>query len=98
MDFLESRDTWACAVDHVVYTGAIDEYFDYVDGLLEYRSLRFEHEWFDQPDHQGTACINYTDASVPWTRTVEHKHFDMNVARPRTIVTREFPEGVEPGP
>jgi UDP-galactopyranose mutase len=92
VDFLADRDRWLRHHDHVVYTGAIDEFFDWQEGALEYRSLRFERELLEQPDFQGNAQINYTDAEVPFTRIVEHKHFDPGQRTPRTLITREFPQ------
>ena len=81
----------------VVYTGAIDEYFDYCYGALEYRSLRFEHERHDETDNlQGVAVVNYTDNTVPYTRTIEHKHFEFG-KQAFTIVSREYPFEWEPG-
>ena len=84
----------------IVYTGAIDEYFDYCHGTLEYRSLRFEHDRYDDTDNiQGVAVVNYTDSSVPYTRTIEHKHFEFG-RQPFTIISREYPfewrKGIEP--
>lgn len=84
----------------VVYTGPIDEYFDYCFGALEYRSLRFEHRRHDETDNvQGVAVVNYTDLSVPYTRTIEHKHFEFG-NQPFTIVSTEYPsewrKGIEP--
>lgn len=84
----------------VIYTGPIDEYFDYCFGALEYRSLRFEHELHDETDNlQGVAVVNYTDNSVPYTRTIEHKHFEFG-QQPFTIVSKEYPfewhRGIEP--
>lgn len=84
----------------IVYTGAIDEYFDYCHGALEYRSLRFEHERHDETDNlQGVAVVNYTDNTVPYTRTIEHKHFEFG-KQPFTIVSKEYPlewrRGIEP--
>ena len=84
----------------VLYTGAIDEYYDYCFGELEYRSLRFEHERHDETDNlQGVAVVNYTDNSVPYTRTIEHKHFEFG-QQPFTIVSKEYPfewhRGIEP--
>ena len=83
----------------VLYTGAIDEYFGYCYGALEYRSLRFEHERHDETDNlQGVAVINYTDNTVPYTRTIEHKHFEFG-KQPFTVVSKEYPfewrKGVE---
>ena len=84
----------------ILYTGAIDEYYDYCFGELEYRSLRFEHERYDETDNfQGVAVVNYTDKSVPYTRTIEHKHFEFG-KQPFTIVSKEYPlewhRGIEP--
>lgn len=85
--------------ERVVYTGMIDEYFDYRLGELEYRSLRFETEILDEENHQGNAVVNYTDAEVPYTRVIEHKHFE-KVQTPKTVVTREYSlawqKGTEP--
>lgn len=84
----------------IIYTGAIDEYFDYCFGALEYRSLRFEHERHDDTDNiQGVAVVNYTDSFVPYTRSIEHKHFEFGT-QPFTILSKEYPfewhRGVEP--
>lgn len=74
----------------IVYTGKIDEYFNYQFGKLEYRSLHFEHELLDIPNFQGNAVINYTERAVPYTRIIEHKHFEFGVQE-KTYITREFP-------
>jgi UDP-galactopyranose mutase len=79
----------------LVFTGPIDEFFDYCFGRLEYRSLRFETELHDG-DFQGAAVVNYTDAAVPFTRIVEHKHFDPQ-STSRTVITREFPQAYDAG-
>jgi UDP-galactopyranose mutase len=97
VDFLEDRDRWLSLFDHVIYTGAIDAFFRYSEGILEYRSLRFETELIDIPDFQGNAVFNYTDAAVPFIRIIEHKHFDMNYSRSKTLITREYPEDWIPG-
>lgn len=98
-DYLAEKDYADRHCNKVLFTGPIDEFFGYELGTLEYRSLRFEEERYDQEDFQGNAVVNYTSGSVAWTRTVEHKHFNpVNV--PHTIVTREYPQvwtkGVEP--
>ncbi len=84
---------------NIVYTGAVDEYFGYCFGALDYRSLRFETQLLDIPDYQGNAVVNHTSADVPYTRIVEHKHFERG-DQPRTIITREYPaewtKGAEP--
>lgn len=83
----------------VVYTGAIDEFYDNKFGELEYRSLEFEHTELDEENHQGVAVVNYTDSETPFTRKIEHKHFEFG-QQPTTIVTKEYPvactKGVEP--
>ena len=82
--------------DKVLYCGPIDEYYDYQLGRLEYRSLRFETEKLDQADFQGVAVVNYTEREIPWTRIIEHKHFEFG-EQPTTIITREYPSDWEPG-
>ena len=99
-DYNLDRARWNALADTVVYTGAPDAYFDYRFGALEYRSLRFETELLtDTDDFQGVAVMNYTDAETPFTRIIEHKHFE-NAATPHTVITREYPlpwrEGLEP--
>lgn len=76
----------------MIFTGPIDEYFDYCLGYLEYRSLRFEHFVFNQSDYQGNAVVNYTSKNVDYTRTIEHKHFEMIKGVTKTVVTFEFPD------
>ena len=102
-DYLSDREHWNAQAGTVVYTGAIDEYFGYRLGRLEYRSLRFEHEVKEVQNYQGNAIINYTSGKVPFTRIVEHKHFDINNQQvqqlPVTVITREYPmtgAGLEP--
>lgn len=91
-DYLADRAAWNALARTVVFTGRIDEYFDYRFGELEYRTLRFESEWLDTDNYQGNAVVNYTEAEVPWTRIVEHKHFTPGNASPRTCITREIPD------
>ena len=85
--------------DKVVFTGMIDEYFGYCYGKLEYRTLRFEEERLDIPNFQGNAVINYTEREIPYTRIIEHKHFEFG-NQEHTVVTREYPSewqtGAEP--
>lgn len=91
VDYLQSKDQYDGLAKKVVYTGAIDEYYGFCFGPLEYRSLRFEHERHEETDNlQGVAVVNYTDCSVPYTRTIEHKHFEFG-AQPFTIVSKEYP-------
>ena len=82
----------------VVYTGTIDAYYQYQFGKLEYRSLRFESEVLNEENHQGVAVVNYTDRETPYTRVIEHKHFEFGT-QPKTVITREYPadwkEGME---
>jgi UDP-galactopyranose mutase len=82
--------------EKIVYTGMIDEYFDYKAGYLEYRSLKFESEILDIENYQGNAVINYTDAETPYTRIIEHKHFEFGT-QPQTVITREYPAAWQPG-
>ncbi|MBQ1663327.1 MAG: UDP-galactopyranose mutase, partial [Clostridia bacterium] len=98
-NFLDDREKWLGMADNCVYTGPIDEYFGYRLGKLEYRSLKFETEVLDEENHQGVAVVNYTDRETPYTRIIEHKHFNFGT-QPKTVVTREYPtaweEGMEP--
>ncbi|MDR2356394.1 MAG: UDP-galactopyranose mutase [Clostridiales Family XIII bacterium] len=84
------REKHEKAAKRIVYTGAIDEYFDFCLGALEYRSLRFESETLDTENHQGNAVVNYTSADVPYTRIIEHKHFAFGT-QPVTVISREYP-------
>jgi UDP-galactopyranose mutase len=90
-DFFDAKNEYESMTDKIVYTGMIDEYFDYCYGNLEYRSLRFEHIQLDKPDFQGNAIINYTDMETPYTRIVEHKHFEFG-KQEKTVITKEYPE------
>ena len=97
-------DNWRNFADKLVFTGKIDEFYSYQYGKLDYRSLRFEHEEYDMPNYQGNAVVNYTSADVPYTRSIEHKHFEMFGDKvydiPKTVVSKEYPqewhEGLEP--
>ncbi len=82
--------------DCIIYCGPIDEFYDYKLGTLEYRSLRFEHETRDEENFQGNAVVNYTERDVPYTRIIEHKHFEFG-DQPQTVITREYPADWEPG-
>ncbi|MBR2023188.1 MAG: UDP-galactopyranose mutase [Clostridia bacterium] len=90
VDFLQNKDELCALADKVLYTGAIDEYYAYAFGALEYRSVRFETEIMDG-DFQGNAVVNYTEAEVPFTRIIEHKHFGKKTFD-KTVVSREYPE------
>lgn len=89
-DYLEKKEVWNQAAGKVLFTGPIDAYFEYREGNLEYRSLRFETELLDTDNFQGCAIVNYTDRETPWTRIVEHKHFVYGT-QPKTVITREYP-------
>lgn len=89
VDYLEEKETLGALADKVVYTGAIDAYFGYKLGVLEYRSVRFETEVLDKPNFQGNAAVNYTDAKTPWTRIIEHKWFEFGT-QPKTVISREY--------
>ena len=89
VDYLEEKETLDALADKVVYTGAIDAYFEYKLGVLEYRSVRFETEVLDKPNFQGNAAVNYTDAKTPWTRIIEHKWFEFGT-QPKTVISREY--------
>ena len=90
VDFFANREELESSAEKVVFTGMIDQYFDYKHGELEYRSLRFEHEVLDEENHQGNAVVNYTEREIPYTRIIEHKHFEYGT-QPKTVITREYP-------
>ncbi len=88
-DYLEKKEEYDALAERIVYTGAIDAYFDYQLGTLEYRSVRFENEVLDMSNFQGNAAVNYTDAETPWTRIIEHKWFEFG-DQPKTVISREY--------
>ena len=91
-DFFDKKDEYLSNFDKVVYTGMIDKFFDYQLGELEYRSLRFETEEKNVGNYQGNAVINYTEREIPYTRVIEHKHFEFGKGdKDKTIITREYP-------
>ncbi|TCJ13104.1 UDP-galactopyranose mutase [Flaviaesturariibacter flavus] len=98
-DFFKDRDYFRSIADKIVYTGPLDEYYDYRFGELEYRSLRFEHQTLEQENFQGNAVINYTERDIPYTRIIEHKHFEFGTQK-HTVITYEYPatwqRGMEP--
>ncbi len=96
VDFLEDREGFEAMADLVVYTGPIDAYYGFRFGPLGYRGLCFEHERMDCPNYQGVAVMNFTDAETPYTRVIEHKHFEFG-EQPTTVVSREYPTAWEPG-
>ena len=89
-DFFEDRDSLASEAEDIVFTGMIDAYYEYCYGELEYLSLRFETETMPIENSQGNAVVNYTEYEVPYTRIIEHKHFEFG-AQPKTVITREYP-------
>ena len=103
-DFFSERNYWSDIADKIVFTGKLDEYYDYCFGKLNYRTVRFEHEVMSIPNYQGNAVVNYTDIDVPYTRVIEHKHFEMFGADvyncPKTVISREYSmewsDGLEP--
>ena len=98
-DYDTDREGFDAMADKVVYTGMLDAFYDYRFGPLEYRSLRFESQVLDQANYQGVAVVNYTDRETPFTRIIEHKHFEFG-DQPTTVITREYPadwqKGMEP--
>ena len=88
-NFFDRQDEFRQCASNIVFTGMIDEYFRFQCGVLEYRSLRFEQEILDMENYQGNAVVNYTDAETPYTRIIEHKHFEFG-AQPKTVITREY--------
>jgi len=98
-DFFRQREELQNLADKIVFTGKIDEFYDFRFGELEYRSLKFETEVLDTPNYQGNAVVNYTDSEPAYTRIIEHKHFEFGT-QPKTVVTREYPltgaKGAEP--
>lgn len=95
-DYFDHRDELRAQCRKVVFTGPIDRYFDYCYGPLQFRSLRFESEVLDMENYQGNAVVNYTDRETPYTRVIEHKHFEFGT-QPKTVITREYPMDWHPG-
>ena len=95
-DYLADKESFDALAEKVVYTGAVDAYFNYCYGNLEYRSVRFETEELDTDNYQGNAVVNYNDADHPWTRIIEHKHFEFGT-QPTTIISREYSAEWKPG-
>ncbi len=95
-DFFTFRKENPDIADTIVYTGPIDEYFSYDEGILSYRTVRFETETLDMENYQGNAVVNYTEREVPYTRIIEHKHFEFGT-QPKTIISREYPQEWKPG-
>lgn len=103
-DFFENRSYWEGVAEKIVFTGKIDEYYDYRFGKLNYRTVRFGQEILDTPNYQGNAVVNYTEREVPYTRVIEHKHFEMFGQAvydcPKTVISKEYStewqDGMEP--
>lgn len=96
VDYFKERDALDQLADKILFTGCVDEFFDYKCGHLEYRSLKFEHKRLETDDFQGNAVVNYTERQIPYTRVIEHKHFEGTEA-PFTIVTYEYPDNYSLG-
>ncbi|MBQ7231150.1 MAG: UDP-galactopyranose mutase [Oscillospiraceae bacterium] len=95
-DYLADKASWDALADKVIYTGSIDAYFNFCYGPLAYRSVRFETEVLDTPNYQGNAVVNYTDRETPYTRIIEHKHFEFGT-QPKTVISREYSSEWQPG-
>lgn len=95
-DFIAEREKYSGMAGKIIYTGMIDEYYDFCYGALEYRSVSFESEVVDTDNYQGVAVVNYTDSATPYTRVIEHKHFDFG-KQPKTVISREYPAEWKPG-
>lgn len=96
VDYLKNRTEWNAMADKVVYTGAIDAFYNYKFGALGYRGLRFDHQILNEQNHQGVAVMNYTDYETPYTRSIEHKHFEFG-EQEKTVVSLEYPSSWQPG-
>lgn len=96
VDFFTNKETYLTQYPKIIFTGMIDEFFDYQLGELEYRSLRFETELLDVENYQGNAVVNYTDAQTPYTRIIEHKHFEFGIQE-KTVITKEYSKTWEKG-
>lgn len=100
-DFFENRRYWENIADKIVFTGKIDEFYDYRYGKLNYRTVRFEQEIIDKPNYQGNAVVNYTERDIPYTRIIEHKHFEMFGQQvydcPKTVISKEYSTEWEDG-
>lgn len=89
-NYLDNRGYFNSIAKHIVYTGAIDEYFDFKYGPLEFRTVEFKNEVLDTENYQGNAVVNYTEYEVPYTRIIEHKHFEFDTTSPKTIISKEY--------
>ena len=91
-DYFENKRELENIAEKIIFTGQIDKYYDYKFGELEYRSLKFETEILEEENYQGNAVVNYTEYEIPYTRIIEHKHFEFDTITPKTVVTREYPD------
>ena len=96
-DFFKNKEELLAQAKNIIYTGPIDEYFDYCFGPLEYRTVRFEIEILDKSNYQGNAVVNYTEYEVPYTRIIEHKHFEFDTTSPKTVISKEYSTTWHPG-
>lgn len=96
VDYFSNREHYDDIAEKIVFTGMIDEYYDYQYGVLDYRSLKFEHEKLNVSNYQGNAVVNYTEREVPYTRIIEHKHFEYG-DQPNTVITKEYPSSWNKG-
>ena len=96
-NYFANKEEYNSIANKIIYTGAIDEFYDYKLGKLEYRSLKFDTIIIDVPNYQGNAVVNYTGHEVPYTRVIEHKHFEFDSTSPKTVVTFEYPADYEDG-
>ncbi len=95
-DFFDNRKKYENIAEKIIFTGQIDKYYNYKFGELEYRSLKFETDILDEENYQGNAVVNYTEYEIPYTRIIEHKHFEYGMQN-KTIITREYPDSWNKG-
>lgn len=95
-NFFDKKDEYLACADKIIFTGMIDEYFDYCYGPLEYRSLRFDEKLLDEENFQGNAVVNYTEYEIPYTRIIEHKHFEFGTQK-KTVISYEYPTAWKKG-
>ncbi len=96
-DYFLDKEELNSIAKNIIYTGPIDQFFDFKYGKLEYRTVRFENEIIDCPNYQGNAVVNYTEYEVPYTRIIEHKHFEFDTTSPKTIISKEYSKAFEEG-
>ncbi len=96
-NYFDSKEEFNNMANKIIYTGALDEFYDYKLGKLEYRSLKFDTKILDEQNYQGNAVVNYTGHEVDYTRVIEHKHFEFDTTSPKTVVTFEYPSDYKEG-